>query len=625
PYQYEALAAIRLLSLRRRRDGFFEGHLRNFCLGSSECPPFITLSYAWGEPIYSRSILIDGHTIPVLDSVYPILEYISESRRLRAEWIWVDSICINQDDDDEKSTQVALMGRIYSASTKTVIWLGTGSRESDLAMAFLEELSAWRHKLYRRYEEGKGREVPPKLWDSSKWRHLEGLLQAPWWKRVWTLQECVIPGQLEFACGQRHISDAGFHRGIYAIWLCDPPESLLAGSAWSAAWNRRRLMQWGLQKSMGLVSLMAYTADFEFSDPRDRIYSLLGLARESDRQMVGRPTYGTDDTVEKVYTKFVLDFIQSYQSLDIICFVQLFRRPTDCHEPNESLWPSWVPDWRVQLLPFVTPLMASQSGGPIGNFRPVHHSAMVTSPIYRASGDSRPEVEHVAHLRRLSCSGLLVGVISGSGRSDRAHTDVDSRVASAHSPHWNHSHLDIINELISCLVLDSEDRYLSRRAPIAIYKEEFLDLISVPPCEISSASKPCQLARKWYEANKSFALHNTTVGDVCERPRIGRRPTRLAPHLSDLESGFASRLLDTVTPQKMNLALMMTVDGHLGMAPATASGGDVICVLLGCSVPVVLRKHESDVYEVCGEAYVQGYMNGEVFEMGRKVQRFDLR
>ncbi|KAK0716135.1 heterokaryon incompatibility, partial [Lasiosphaeris hirsuta] len=56
--------------------------------------------------------------------------------------VWIDSICINQEDDHERAQQVQLMKRVYQQSTRTVVWLGVGTAQTDSAMRFLRELAA---------------------------------------------------------------------------------------------------------------------------------------------------------------------------------------------------------------------------------------------------------------------------------------------------------------------------------------------------------------------------------------------------------------------------------------------------------------------------------------------------
>jgi hypothetical protein len=129
---------IRLLRGWRTRDGTLHGDLETFSLASQDLPPFHAVSYTWGLPDYKESINVEGKQIPVLDSLSPFLHIAFKERP--GKWWWIDSICIDQKDDLEKSCQIPLMGRIFHIAERVDVWLGEKSANSDTAMAFLEFL-----------------------------------------------------------------------------------------------------------------------------------------------------------------------------------------------------------------------------------------------------------------------------------------------------------------------------------------------------------------------------------------------------------------------------------------------------------------------------------------------------
>lgn len=93
---------------------------------------------------------------------------------------------------------------------------------------------------------------------------------------------------------------------------------------------------------MGLVSILAYLGNHSASDPRDRIYSVLGLVSSRDRALVGNPEY--QSSTEALYTRLVRSFWTEYESLDIICFVSQFSRYTASTDPGpEHAVPLFVP------------------------------------------------------------------------------------------------------------------------------------------------------------------------------------------------------------------------------------------------------------------------------------------
>jgi hypothetical protein len=93
---------------------------------------------------------------------------------------WVDALCINQDDAQEKAHQVGMMGSIYSNATYTYIWLGPNSEAGDLAMDFVANAG-------------------PANFESSKivseinyWKALHALLRRGWWSRLWIVREACL-------------------------------------------------------------------------------------------------------------------------------------------------------------------------------------------------------------------------------------------------------------------------------------------------------------------------------------------------------------------------------------------------------------------------------------------------
>ena len=101
-----------------------------------ERPRYNGLSYVWGQKSSQPKIIRCGTTdIELSDNCYLALRHLR--RRFETLTIWVDAICINQEDEEEKSDQIRLMRDIYSAAENVYIWLGEGSIATDRAMSRL--------------------------------------------------------------------------------------------------------------------------------------------------------------------------------------------------------------------------------------------------------------------------------------------------------------------------------------------------------------------------------------------------------------------------------------------------------------------------------------------------------
>jgi len=133
---------IRLLDLSSTHAGEHEplrGHLRVVSLDRN--PTYEALSYTWGSDAIapSRLILCSDMPVPITRNCYNAL--CTLRRNFKVCTIWVDAICINQHDGEEKNHQIPLMRDIYGKAKRVFIWLGNGTKESDEAFDWVAEAS----------------------------------------------------------------------------------------------------------------------------------------------------------------------------------------------------------------------------------------------------------------------------------------------------------------------------------------------------------------------------------------------------------------------------------------------------------------------------------------------------
>jgi hypothetical protein len=99
-------------------------------------PPYEALSYVWGDEKNPQIISLDGESFSVTRSLHAALLNLRDTGVLRT--IWVDAICINQQDNEEKGIQIQAMASVYTMASKVVVWLGKAESESDLALEALQ-------------------------------------------------------------------------------------------------------------------------------------------------------------------------------------------------------------------------------------------------------------------------------------------------------------------------------------------------------------------------------------------------------------------------------------------------------------------------------------------------------
>jgi hypothetical protein len=127
------------------------------------------LSYAWGDPNNLRYIFINEHNLPITKNLHSALLCLRD--RFIDRVLWVDALCINQNDNEEKGQQIRLMAEIYSKASRVIIWLGQAEKDSDLALEIIH-LAA---------DDTSTNSLGNEL---SK-QAIRTLLQRSWFKRIW--------------------------------------------------------------------------------------------------------------------------------------------------------------------------------------------------------------------------------------------------------------------------------------------------------------------------------------------------------------------------------------------------------------------------------------------------------
>jgi hypothetical protein len=150
---YEALSSgsIRLLRLLPDHDRIVVG-LVSFPL-SDNIPAFEALSYAWGTEAVTEHIYCitdPADQSKSTETPFAVSPHLYEGLRClrataiggRPHWIWIDAICINQQNAKEKAIQVPMMSDIYSKAQRVVLWPGKADANSGDAMSRIPELAA---------------------------------------------------------------------------------------------------------------------------------------------------------------------------------------------------------------------------------------------------------------------------------------------------------------------------------------------------------------------------------------------------------------------------------------------------------------------------------------------------
>lgn len=465
-----------------------------------------------------------------------------------------------------------------------------------------------------------------------------------------------MPRELVFYCGTKHIDDHAFAAALSNLWCCNPSENLIRSVTWRRAWTRLRLIRWysfePWRDSISLLSLLAYSGNCQVTNPRDRIYSLLGVARQDDRELAGPPDYTLG--VATIYTNLVKNFIEKRKSLDIICLAHLFRAGGDkSGEGGQGQGtPTWVPDWSVHVEPFVTPTMVSQGAKNLmPAFDPSGPAVHGERPAYNA-GLQIPSMRHISFSedgRLLTCRGYEIDRIDGLSaiepkiverlepRGNRLNqsTSVENQPPSSSTgqrecdpKEEEEDILRLVDTIIRCLMVDRKDRYLTK--PLSDSMQQLRSQLGGALTTTIDFVDEGMLEnfRSWLARNQSLLVRGKTLQEIFDefvmRPHSGSDqgdgggPYGPLSKITTSEDSLLSRFRDTATT--MARRFITTNKGYIGMSPSQARKDDLVCVLFGCSVPVVLRpvisvpggeNTTTSTYEFVGECYLDGYMYGE--------------
>ncbi|KAL6901780.1 HET domain-containing protein [Trichoderma evansii] len=304
---------------------------------------FEALSYQWGTPNNPGTAFVKPSSIgdasvatfsigKNLESALRHLRYTSKPRTL-----WIDAICINQNDNAEKAAQVVRMADIYSLAARVVVWLGPAEDDSDLAISTLAYLGAQVETTLDAYRlTSPGAEEP--MWydidcslpySDAQWNAIECLILRGWFTRVWTAQEIHLANRLAIIqVGNAILLWSLFRRATEC--LKDKPnhgdERLSLSKVTSSTLNG---------KGRPLSDLFRRFAHRECSNGHDKVYGLMAMVPPAFVTAT-RPDY--TQPVAKTYADAFIADTKLLERWEIFgCDV--IDRTSDF----DSV-PSWVPD-----------------------------------------------------------------------------------------------------------------------------------------------------------------------------------------------------------------------------------------------------------------------------------------
>ncbi|KAH9209884.1 heterokaryon incompatibility protein-domain-containing protein [Leptodontidium sp. 2 PMI_412] len=232
-------------------------------------------------PAFRLLRLLKGNNDPINNMTITKNAYLA-LRDLRSQEqdqvLWIDALCINQDDKDERGKQVQQMRSIYGGAKRVIIWLGEATYDTDYVMDHMKQLEreGFNHTLNSQDISDKiKRDLKPDK-RSLLVEGLQSLLHRSWFKRVWIIQETANAQVAEIVCGGKSVSASIFALmppllGITPDLHCQSILDIMPGSLQDSSW-------WGGKRD--LHTMLDKFRDSEATESRDKIYALLGICSD---------------------------------------------------------------------------------------------------------------------------------------------------------------------------------------------------------------------------------------------------------------------------------------------------------------------------------------------------------
>ncbi|RFU26865.1 hypothetical protein B7463_g9465, partial [Scytalidium lignicola] len=568
---------------------------RLFHVSLDHNPSYEALSYTWGDQTSKHIITLDGAEIEISRALTVALRGIQYPNRPRT--VWIDALCINQANDEEKSIQVQMMRRVYQQASRVIIWLGLRSTDSSLALSFLQSLHDeveedsldLSTELLKRWLREKCRPAY-----DAHWASLFNLMHREYWRRLWIVQEIVSAREIIVYCGDDTMEWQSL------VYITNLIESTIEELGTDTQWSAASQMSWppvkldNLKKNFThawLYNLLAASQARECTDPKDKLYALLGIV-----DVPGVPNHVLKDIIDygKSQQAVYIDAVKlcshyadfGYGPLTVIC-------RSNSHKVRVN-WPSWVPDFSLSC--DYNALQAIYH-----NTLPRHLDGTFLEGTVFASGNYP-----IGH--KLNINGTIL-VASG--------VTVDS-IHLVPEPYFEVGVENVERftweELEEYHKPGLADTYLRFLATFQCWKD--LALHAERGMPHSSRDSSLLLEDFWRTVCCNHDYGIATISDFtapCQRI-IDENPPENTGDLNFQDWSPLDHLFRvTVASHSHHRKFVVSLTGIFCLGPSTAKEGDLICVLVGCDFPVLLRPY-GDGHVLVGECYVHGYMHGKAMD-----------
>jgi Heterokaryon incompatibility protein (HET) len=542
----------------------------------SSAPPYTAVSYTWNHESPEKYFLIDGSRLKVIPNIVTALPHLT--RNTNTNYLWIDGICINQEDEAEKEVQIPLMGDIYTLCSSCLIWLGDSTPYAEIALDSIPRLA----------KTLQGGEDASKVWEmegisvrsenvleTPLWKGLVDIFSRPWFKRVWTFQEGVLPPKILFLWGSRivpldDIENVAFPLldHLTALQNSFPnagvgKNALFVGFLKLARISRFRKSRQETQKALDTLRLLYFTNCWSVSNKMDKIYGVLGLTDQSFQQHL---VIDYAKSKAEVSREIVDWYIKHGEDL-------FFLNMATSNTMGKRIGlPLWIPNFTG---------LGSHWGICIIWHR--FRAGMIDKKPF--SGKGTKIIEGELHVEGLQVDEVS-HIIPDSDREFQTQAEKYRKILE-----WENACLTA-----SKLVFSS---------PYTVPEAHWTTIISAI---CNNRLKPV--------FSEYLLLKTYLQGIVADIPLSPELETRRQDLLEQIR-----RIYQTSTRGRF----YCTRDGRVGIGPGSTLTGDQICVLYNGFTPFILRATSGPEarkkWKFIGDSYTWGIMDGEVFQEPRRQDK----
>ena len=506
---------------------------------------------------------------------------------MKPRLIWVDAVCIDQADSEEKARQVQLLFKIFGQAHRTVVWLADDEAIFNDIKPLLEYVVSMKQKqdpttanthdywpdlVYEHFGADLGENVAA----------YERLVRCEYWHRKWIIQELVASTDVLIQVGKQNVAwellglylDVVGHHDFKGLILGTMNYGIL--EVQGAILQLRRMLNAGEQgRQASLIELLMRSEGAKASDSRDQVYSLLNMA--SDTGALGlRPDYSDAKSFKQLYIETTQAMLRSGDSWNV-----LYAKGTEGGLQTAEL-PSWVPDWRATCQ---------------GN--PIWFSGLSFAQF--CAGGPLLMTAKFLHQDRLGMRGTL------------------HRLTDVGPEEYNISAADLQKLTLIGATIESvkrwqaTDDFIQLRSPDPIYSltgEQMTDVLWQTLCAGEARATFDSMQKQYQRFREELQVKFT----MCEAEKRGDEDAwedcyRQLEIMTKSEGYFRIDSNFKLT----NRRLAWTACNALALVPGRTLETDVLFIAEGAPAPFALRHVKENEYLLLGGAYVHGYMYGEAW------------